>query len=493
VRAWPRSVRARATLLATVVVGVAMVAAGTALVLTLQYSLERSGDAAAQSRVRDLAALAEAGALPARVPATAEDDVVQVVDAGGRVVTTSVDAPVGGSIAVFRPAGSEPTVRTVRDVVDGAETESYRVWAARAQGPAGPLFVYVGGSLERVSEVTAALRAALAVGIPLLLSGLALGTWLLLGRALRPVEEIRARVSRISDQALDRRVPVPATEDEVSRLAQTMNAMLDRLESARSRQREFVADASHELQSPLASFRAQLEVALAHPEGTDWPATAGELLADSDRMERIVRDLLFLARADAVPARPAAAPVDLDDIVLDEVRRLPAHSGIRVEQRAVSAAPMRGSPEDLRRMVRNLLDNAVRHARGVVRVSLSETGGTVVLVVEDDGPGVPAAESERVFERFVRLEPARGHDAGGTGLGLAIVRAVAQRHHGTVALEPGERGARFVVRLPAAAQGFGSPSGPVPADRGARSTDSSSSRPAPPETPSTRTGPTPRA
>jgi signal transduction histidine kinase len=491
-RWWPRSVRTRATVLASLAVAVALAIGSAALLATLRYSLERSGDAAALTRVRDLAALAEAGALPRKLAAPAEDDVVQVVDASGHTVLLSPDAPDGATIAAFRP-GRSPVVRTVEGVADGTEQESFRVWAVRAQTEHGPLFVYVGSSLEQAAEATTLLGASLAVGMPALLGLLALGTWLLLGRTLRPVEAIRADVADISVQALDRRVPVPGTGDEIARLATTMNAMLDRLESASRRQREFVADASHELQGPLASFRAQLEVALAHPEHTDWPAVAAELLSDSDRMERVVRDLLFLARADALPPQPATVPVDLDDIVLDEARRLRARAGVRLDTRRVSAAPMRGSGDDLRRMVRNLLDNAVRHARGCVRVEVSEAGDAVVLVVGDDGPGVPEADRDRVFERFVRLGAARSPDVGGTGLGLAIVRAVAERHRGTVVLEPSAAGARFVVRLPSAPQGLGRPSGPVPADRGARSTDTSSSRPAPPETPSASTGPTPRA
>jgi signal transduction histidine kinase len=271
-----------------------------------------------------------------------------------------------------------------------------------------------------------------------------------------------------------RSLPKPDADDEVADLARTLEEMLMALDASRSeteaalnRQREFVADASHELQSPLTSFRAQLEVASAHPDGTRWPDVAAELLADSDRMERIVADLLYLARAGDVVPQPASTPVDLDDVVLDECRRVRSHSGVRLDTTRVSAAPVRGAREELRRMVRNLLDNAVRHANAGVHVELSEADGAVVLVVQDDGPGVPEADRERVFERFVRLETARPHDVGGTGLGLAIVLTVAQRHHGTAVLEPSPRGARFVVRLPSETQELGRPSGPVPAERGA--------------------------
>ena len=389
---------------------------------------------------------------------------MQVVAADGTVLAAGGVATRAAPVApapVGPPAG-EPTVTTV-DLQDAGERESYRVWSLTTAGPDGPVVVHVGTSLERVGEATAVLRGSLAVGVPAALALLVPGLWLVIGRALRPVEAMRAEVAEISGGRLDRRVPVPATGDEVGRLGETMNAMLDRLEAAARRQREFVADASHELQSPLAGFRAHLEVSLAHPDGTDWPVVARDLLADSDAMERVVADLLYLARADAAPAAPPTALVDLDDVVLDEADRARG-AGVRVDTGQVSAAPVRGSVEELRRLVRNGIDNAVQHAAGVVRLRLGVETGEVVLAVEDDGPGVPAPDRERVFERFVRLDGARSRGRGGTGLGLAIVRAVASRHGGTAVLEsaPGPAtdlakgprtaattGARLVVRLPA--------------------------------------------
>lgn len=439
--------RARTTLLAALVVGVALAAGAAILLLSLQDSLVRSGDAAAVARARDLAAVADAGGLPSTVSAPGEDDVVQVVDSAGRVVAASANARGWPPIASFRPKGSAPAVRTAYDVADGSELEDYRVWGVRAGSDEQPLFVYVGTSLEAVSEATARLRTSLAVGLPVMVAVLAFITWLLLGRTLRPVEGIRSEVSEIEALALDRRVAVPSTDDEISRLAETMNAMLDRLEAASRRQREFVADASHELRSPLAAFRTQLEVALAHPADADWPTTAVELLADSDRMERIVGDLLYLARTDALPPEPPATLVDLDDIVLDEANRLRSHATVQIDTSQVSAAPVRGGGEELRRLIRNLLDNAVRHARSSVRVELVTADEEVVLAVEDDGPGVPPEDRTRIFERFVRLDDARSPERGGTGLGLAIVQAITSRHGGRVALEPCANGARLVVRL----------------------------------------------
>ena len=441
-----RSVRARTTLLATLVVGVALAAGAVILLLSLENSLVRSGDAAAVAKARDLAAVVDAGGLPSTVTAPGEDDVVQVVDSAGRVVVASDNASSWPPIASFRPDGDAAVVRTAYDVADGSDLEDYRVWGVRAGTDELPVVVYVGTSLEAVSEATAQLRAALAVGLPVMVALLAFTTWTVVGRTLRPVEGIRSEVSEIEALALDRRVPVPPTDDEISRLAETMNAMLDRLETASRRQREFVADASHELRGPLAAFRTQLEVALAHPRDADWEATAVALLADSDRMERIVGDLLYLARTDAVPPEPSPTLVDLDDIVLDEANRLRSHARVPIDTSQVSAAPVRGSREELRRLIRNLLDNAVRHARSSVRVELATIGDEVVLVVEDDGPGVPSEQRQRIFERFVRLDAARSPD-GGTGLGLAIVHAITVRHCGQVLLEPSAGGARLVVRL----------------------------------------------
>jgi signal transduction histidine kinase len=209
-----------------------------------------------------------------------------------------------------------------------------------------------------------------------------------------------------------------------------------------------VGNASHELRSPLAAFRTQLEVAAAHPENADWPRVATDLLRDSDRMERLVQDLLFLAREDADAAAPPSTPLDLDDIVLEEVARIRSTSRVEVNAEGVSGAPMRGRRDDLARMVRNLLDNASAYATSRVDVALEATVSEVVMTVSDDGPGVAPEDRPRIFERFYRADPSRSRQTKGTGLGLAIVEAVAKAHGGSVRLADSERGARFVVTLP---------------------------------------------
>jgi signal transduction histidine kinase len=441
------SVRARMTVLATLVAVIAVGISAVTLLVVLRHSLERAGDDAAKTRAQDLAALATTGTLPRLLTVPNDEDVAQVVDASGAVLAGSA-GHTGRAIATFAPEGRAPVVRMVRDVPDDNELIDFRVWAQRARTPDGPATVYIGTSLESVNETIATVRRVLLFILPPLLGLLAVASWVLVGRALRPVEAIRAEVADISGRALDRRVPVPPRRDEIGRLASTMNEMLDRLQAASERQRKFVADASHELQSPIAALRTQLEVAIAQPATTDWAATSSDLLAESRHMERLVRDLLFLARSDGEESVRRIEPVDLDDIVLEEATRLRSTAQVRVDASGVSAAPLSGNRDELTRLVRNLLENAEHHAESRVRIRLSAEGREIILMVEDDGPGVPPAERERIFQRFTRLDEARSRNNGGTGLGLAIVKEITERHGGTVCVENAAPGARFAVRLP---------------------------------------------
>jgi signal transduction histidine kinase len=259
---------------------------------------------------------------------------------------------------------------------------------------------------------------------------------------------LRAEVAAISQADLSRRVPVPSSRDEIAQLARTMNAMLERLDRASTGERIFVADASHELRNPLAAFRTELEVALAAPERADWPQVAHDLLRRSHEMESLARDLLFLAAADdgSPGERLARDAVDLDDVALDETSRLRSVTTVRLDVSGVSAAPVRGSRDQLARLARNLLENAVTHASELVTVRLGVVGGEVHLEVADDGPGIPPEAWDRVFDRFVRLDAARVR--GGTGLGLAIVASVAATHGGSVEVAAGDEGATLLVRCP---------------------------------------------
>jgi signal transduction histidine kinase len=291
------------------------------------------------------------------------------------------------------------------------------------------------------------------VGAPLLVALVAATTWAVVGRALRPVERIRARVAAIGGRDLQARVPEPGTGDEVDRLASTMNEMLARLQGSAERQQRFVADASHELRSPLTGIRAQLEVDLAHPGAADPLATERQVLDEVDRLQRLVADLLVLARHDAGgaagPGRPPCA-LDLDDLVLREARRLREGGRVEVDTASVSGAQVVGHADELVRVVRNLVDNAGRHAASRVVLALREDDRWAELTVADDGAGIPADQRDRLFDRFTRADDARARDQGGSGLGLAITRALVTDHGGTVELAPSTTGACFVVRLPVA-------------------------------------------
>lgn len=308
--------------------------------------------------------------------------------------------------------------------------------------PQGMVTVFVGTSLRDVDAADDTTAAALAVGGPLLLATVAFVTWRVTGRALGPVEAIRAEVAEISDRDLHRRVPVPPTRDEVARLAQTMNTTLDRLESAGNRQRQFIADASHELRSPITVLRTQLEVALAVRDPELWPELISGALQDIERLQQLSSDLLLLARIDA--AQPmASVRLDLGSVVRDAVE---ARLGDRVPVRTEleDGVLVEGSALWLARVVTNLLDNAQRFAGRRVDLVLRTTGGpsvrTAVLEVADDGPGIPPGDRERVFERFTRLDDARSRDHGGAGLGLAIARDLTAHHGGTLTAEDSRGG-----------------------------------------------------
>lgn len=446
-RTWRRvgSVRVRTTVAATVVVAVAIVAASVALVVLLQRSLTDDVRTAAELRAEDVAQVLRSG--PDGVELAVDDDeemLVQVVDRDGRVVASSENMEGEPPIADLRPGDSMRVPETP------IEDDEFLLVAVEAETDDGDLVVIVGRTLETVEEARDTLTGLLQLGVPIVIAVVAIITWWVVGRALAPVEAVRAEAAAISAEALHRRVPVPPTHDEIARLAVTLNEMLDRLERAQARQQRFVADASHELRSPIASIRQHAEVAQTHPDSTTVAELAAAVLDEERRVEQLVDQMLTLARADERVALQHRV-VDLDDIVFDEVERARAHATVTVDATKVSAGQVVGDPGQLRHAVRNLLDNALRHARSTVAVSLQEHDETVELAVDDDGPGIPEHERARVFERFVRLDDARSRDRGGAGLGLSIVAAIVAAHGGTVtATDSALGGARVQMDLPAA-------------------------------------------
>jgi signal transduction histidine kinase len=312
----------------------------------------------------------------------------------------------------------------------------------------GQRTLLVGHSLDQVAASTAALATLLALGLPALLVLVGGIIWRVIGRALAPVDAIRSEVDAISTSQLHRRVPQPTNEDEIGRLAQTMNRMLDRLETANSRQRRFVADASHELRTPVAAIRQHAEVAIAHPEAAPALGLARIVRVESLRMQALIDDLLMLTQADEQVLLVRRQPIDADDLVLAEARRLRELGTVSVDARGVTAVRVEGDPAALRRVLHNLGGNAARHARRTVRFELSGREGWAQLHVDDDGPGVAEEDRTRAFDRFVRLDDSRARLAGGSGLGLAIVAEIVDAHGGSVVIEDSPLGgARLTVRL----------------------------------------------
>jgi len=327
------------------------------------------------------------------------------------------------------------------------DDKDYVVSKVKVPTPQGEMVLSVASSLEPIKRTVDRVQGALFFAVPSLVGAVAILAWMMTGRALRPVSAITSRAQAITSTTLDQRVPEPPTEDEIGQLARTVNAMLDRLESASERQKRFVSDASHELRSPVASIRLQVETALMHPEQADWEEVGRTVLAEDQRLSGLVDNLLALARIEEGQRRPQSE-VDLDEIVHDQLER---PRRVAVDRSGVLAGRVYGVRDEMTSVVRNLLDNAERHAASEVKVTLATTGPWVRLAVEDDGPGVEPNLRDKVFERFTRLQEARSRDAGGAGLGLALTKRIVETHHGRIYIEDSALGgAAFVVELPAA-------------------------------------------
>jgi len=420
-RWWPQTVRVRLTIVATLAFAITISAAAFGIVRLVHNELVDRIEETNQQQLDALQARIDRGEL--------------TPPADSRNATCGVDVRTNEFKCFINPPE--------RDGYDTAQRE--------INTAVGNIRIVAQGSTATVNRTVDSVTNGLLIAVPAMIGLVALAAWYFTGRALKPVEAIRLEAEAITGTTMHRRVPEPDTDDEVGRLARTMNAMLARLETSAHKQRQFVSDASHELRSPLSSIRTNLEVALHNPERADWPAVAQRALAEDVRMEDTVSELLDLARLDEAegPAPIETLPeVDLDELVLDDTvqqRRVPVDTG------RVSAGRVHGRREQLQRVVRNLLDNAARHADSLVAVELRSTDDTVELIVDDDGPGIPLAEREVAFERFTRLDDGRARDAGGLGLGLAMVKSITEHHGGTVVIEDAPLGgARLRVRLPAA-------------------------------------------
>ncbi|MEV4127603.1 HAMP domain-containing sensor histidine kinase [Nocardia sp. NPDC049707] len=441
--------RIRSAIAAAVMVGLVLAAAAGAMAWLLHRSLVGDLDTAAAIRVGEVSA--ELMRMPeAELPEPLFDTDgrvagVQVIDPEGRVARAS-------SEKLARPLTELPVADARATGLRPARgyDEDLRVASGTVPTATGTVTVLVAADTESVERTLKAVAVLLAVGGPVVVVAAAAATYLLVGRSLRSVDEIRARVAGIESTDLSQRVPVPIARDEIAQLAETMNAMLARVEAGHLAQKQFVGDASHELRSPLATVTAALELARDRPEVLDRELITATLLPEARRMLHLIEDLLTLAAADEHRLELRTGDVDLDDLAAELAATLRSRGTVTVST-AIHAVRVVGDRARLLRALRNIVDNAAAHARSRVAIRTQECDGSAVVIVDDDGPGIPAADRDRVFGRFVRLDADRARRTGGAGLGLAIVAGIVAAHGGTVTVtESGWGGARFVVALPRA-------------------------------------------
>ncbi|MCH8611817.1 sensor histidine kinase [Arsenicicoccus dermatophilus] len=440
------SLRTRILVVTTLMGALTLTVALAAYALTLDRILYVSATAEASDRAQDVAAELADGqtAQEALAGAPTNGALVQLVDRAGTVIASSDPAVADQQVADLHPRPGQ----TLTTQVDGVQPDPKDPYAVAARGLARPtdgaVTVLVASPLQVETTLVKGATAALGCLAMLLLGGL---LWLIgrvLASALGKVEQIRVSVAAVEAAGSVTRVPVPSGGDEIARLAETMNAMLDRIQRADASQRAFVSDASHELRSPLTTIRTVGETS---PGGIDEEGRQ-VVLAETLRMQSLVEDLLTLARADDPDRRSAREDVDLDEVALVEVRRMRATSGLTVTAQ-VEPARVVGDARQLTQVLRNLMDNAARHAATGIRVRLARVDDLALLTVDNDGAPVPPGQREAVFDRFARLQDARDRDSGGSGLGLAIVRALVTGHGGTAfATEATDGWCRFQVELP---------------------------------------------
>ncbi|WP_432926301.1 sensor histidine kinase [Microbispora sp. CA-135349] len=446
----PHSIRGRITVLVTALATLLLIPTGILGSILARQAFSTAVWLDARQEAALTAAAWRTGHFHGGItPQVAGIDLVQVVAPDRRVLAASPAARGMAPLSSFWPSQQDP-------MQDLQACPHYgigclRLSALRVTPGSDSPVVYAGRPVDGFTPV-AMFDLLFTVEVAALVLLTAWATWKVAGRTLLPVEAIRSDLAAVNVNDLDTRVPVPAGDDEIGRLARTVNSTLARIEEAKRiteralrRQREFAADASHELRTPLAGLRTQLEEAQLHPDETDLRSLLKDALLDVERLEAIIDDLLLLAKVGATA--PDRTLVDVSELVRDEVARRTDRIPVRL--RLADGVRMHAAPRHLARLLTNLLDNAQRHARSVVEIGLRRDAGFVELRVGDDGPGVPVGERERVFERFARSDSARSRGIGGTGLGLAIARDIARAHCGTlVAAESAHGGAEFVLRLP---------------------------------------------
>jgi signal transduction histidine kinase len=435
----------------TVVASFAITAAvilGFLLLYVLQaQATRRTVDGQLQTYLAQIEQSGQSGQWPATLaPSTLDANAqAQVLTADGRVLSAT-RMLVGVPPVYWLPPGVTQPVR--QKAADGLIPNDVRVVAVRATVGGQPVTIIAGTSTELLGQLNSEFATRLLLGIPVVLILSAVTVWIIVGRALRPVDRITRAVTEITSADLNRRLPEPGTADEISHLVRTMNDMLGRLDDSTRRQRRFVADASHELRTPLAVIRTTLEVGLAHPDRAPWPVIAERAVQQSTRLEELIQQLLLLAKTDEGQLAARQQTVSLAALLNDLVAHLPA-AQVDIELDVAADPVTTGDRSHLERVFRNIVDNALRHASSLVVVTATAEGRLARVKIDDDGPGIPAADRQRVFDRFVRLDHSRERGTGTTGLGLAIAREIVLAHHGDITLteRPGG-GTRAVVTLP---------------------------------------------
>jgi signal transduction histidine kinase len=441
-------ISARSAAVSAVVVLSALTFAGAGLDVILYRSLLGGVDDAAVARVRDISQALQSNSLTGLDSALLTTDqrvvAIQLVASDGAVVRRSGSAPKTPLIPV-----SQFDFNLRRGMPDDAASgDDMRVSGQRVATPSGDYTVLVGGGSEAVEATARTVALLLAGGAPIIIAVAAGASYWLVRRSLQSVDAIRTRVAEISTSDLAERVPVPDRRDEIAALALTMNDMLSRIEAGHRAQQRFLGDASHELRSPLATIISGLEVAEAHPELLDAELAINTLLPEAHRMHALIEDLLLLARADEQSLVLRKEGMALDELAGAEAARVRREATCAVDT-DIGSARLTGDAAAISRMIRNLVDNAVRHANSRIAIEVGGENGTAILTVSDDGPGIPPAERGRVFERFVRVDSDRSRSGGGAGLGLAIVAEVVAAHGGMVTIDdrPGG-GTKMIVALP---------------------------------------------
>ena len=443
------SVRFKVALAASSIATLSLLIVGSALVLLVHRSLVDSVSSALQREVALTATGITEGFIPGESSALSGTVLQALSTSGGDVLYTS-----SGIVGTARISRDEPRgIAVVKVEISPAFAAQNRFNLAYGTTTAstrfGAIIVYAAGSTAQADAAARILVIELGVLVlPSVALLTALISWWVVGRSLRPVEAIRREVAEISTSASGHRVPTPKGDDEIARLATTMNAMLDRLESASTQQRQFVADASHELRSPLASIMVQVEMLEARAHDEDVKVTARILADEAARLDRLVDDLLLLAKSNEQAMTIEHRDVDLDDLLLAEAKRLRQIGRVDVNAKAVGPVRVLGDRELLRRAIRNLVDNAERYANSTVTFEAKRIEDGAVMVIADDGSGVPEELRATLFNRFSRGDSSRVRGTGGTGLGLAIVAQIVALHGGTVEIASSGPGARFEIHLP---------------------------------------------